>query len=427
VDQWTTEAVPKSQQCFANDAFAEAHQLRLQYVGEVLPIRAVTKGLDAILNSSSCDGVQILLHIVAAIDASMLAIVHHAHASARQLLQLSDVALSSVIFHHRASFETKLTEVIAKHAHLSQLSAAHQTCSDSIADLVVSANVLLPFLRAASNAIHFDTMKLQESVQIVLFKLCSVAITAQRLVAESQMSTKTDFPSLGDCYERGSRVCSEIRRSAIHISQACNSPRNCGPLQTALCNSESVHKLLSQLSHNEAAPTVCAQYALHLQLCSSVLRGQLEGCSAMHSQAVALLRLSWDLEALLMHGRCMLVKKLSLMSEPLLRQMFAASADMLDGDCELHGTVGGDSLTSTTWAPLLRKCSGYNKLLQNMRHGFKEGSGNLPGSRPSSSDALKKRSILLLYCVENRESRESSGARPVIDITDIKFPSPRRL
>ena len=35
------------------DALTDAHQLRLQHVGEVLPIRAVAKGLQAIINCSS--------------------------------------------------------------------------------------------------------------------------------------------------------------------------------------------------------------------------------------------------------------------------------------------------------------------------------------------------------------------------------------
>ncbi len=421
VNQWTTEALPKMQHFHANDAFAEAHQLRLQHVGEVLPIRAVTKGLNAVLNSSSCVGVQVLLHVVAAIDASLLALMHHAHACARQLLQLSDVTLSSVCFQYYSTFQATLTSVIAKHSDDSLLSNFIQARSHSTVDLIVLTNKLLPFLRAASNAIHFDSLKLQERIQIVFFKLCSAAITAQRLVVESQLSSKADFSCLHDCFVRGSRVCSEIRQSAIRISQACNWARDCSLLQTAIRNSEFVHKSLAQVSQGEASQSICAQYAQQLHLCSSVLLGQLEGCAALHLQAVALLRLAWDIEALLSHGQCLLMKKLARISEPLLKQMFAASADMIDSDCELHGITLGDSAPSA-WPPLLRKCSGYSKLLQIMRLGQRD----LPQAKPGSADS-RNVSLLLLYCVENRELKEQLGVRPTIDITDIKFPSPRRM
>jgi hypothetical protein len=73
--------------------------------------------------------------------------------------------------------------------------------------------------------------------------------------------------------------------------------------------------------------------------------------------------------------------------------------------------------------PLLRKCSGYKDLLLSMRSCHKY---VVPQVTSSSVSPARKRQLLLLYCVENRESRELDGLRPVIDITDIKFPSPRR-
>ena len=75
VDQWTSEALPVKLQRGSNDALAAAHQLRLQHVGEVLPVRAVVIGLEAVLNCSSCSDIQVLLHAVPAIDASMLALM----------------------------------------------------------------------------------------------------------------------------------------------------------------------------------------------------------------------------------------------------------------------------------------------------------------------------------------------------------------
>jgi hypothetical protein len=149
----------------------------------------------------------------------------------------------------------------------------------------------------------------------------------------------------------------------------------------------------------------------------------MEGCTALHSQAISILRLAWDLEALLMYGHCMLLKNISCVNGASLKRMFASTADMIDGDCELHSSVVADFTSSATWAPLLRKCSGYTTLLRNMRRGHQHVTQPKAGSAPSA----KGRSPLLLYCVESREWRERPAARAAIDITDIKFPSPRRL
>jgi hypothetical protein len=120
----------------------------------------------------------------------------------------------------------------------------------------------------------------------------------------------------------------------------------------------------------------------------------------------------------------MLMKKSSPVSEQVLRQMCAAAADMLDSDCALHGVdLGGDSLSSF-WPPLLRKCSGYSSVLHIMRNGHKD---VLQRVSPGNIDNSKRKPPLLLYCVENRETRMQPGSRPLIDITDIKFPSPRRM
>jgi hypothetical protein len=54
------------------------------------------------------------------------------------------------------------------------------------------------------------------------------------------------------------------------------------------------------------------------------------------------------------------------------------------------------------------------------------GQRDLPQAKPGSADS-RNVSLLLLYCVENRELKEQLGVRPTIDITDIKFPSPRRM
>jgi hypothetical protein len=118
-----------------------------------------------------------------------------------------------------------------------------------------------------------------------------------------------------------------------------------------------VSELLSRTVASDAATASSSQYSLQLRACSSVVRGQLEGCAALHSQAVAMLRLAWDIEALLMHGQCLLMKKHSSFSEARLRQMAAAAADMLGGDCELPSSVFNGCLPSS-WPPLLRKCSG---------------------------------------------------------------------
>jgi hypothetical protein len=381
------------------------------------------KGLHAVLNTESCRGIQIPLHALAAIDASMLALLQHDHQYARQLLKLTDVALSSLSFHYRFSSETKLSNVIAKNSHHSEFSASFRTRSFSVADLLISANVLLPFLRATSNAVHFDSVGLQQGIQILVFKLCSVAITAQRLIAESQLSSKMDCPSLQDCFDRGKRVCSEIKQSVVCISEACDFARTCCLLQIALDNSQYVHDSLIQGSESDNSTTSAAKYAIQLRLCSSVLRGQLEGCAALQSQAVAILRLSWDIDALLMYGRCLLMKKMSNISESSLKQMAFSSAEMLDSDCELHGAVLGDSFPSLC-PPLLRRCTGFKDLLISIRSCHRH---VVPSAKSSSVGPAKKRQLLLLYCVENRESRELLGSRPVIDITDIKFPSPRRM
>jgi hypothetical protein len=423
LNQWTTEALPCSDHVASLDALTDAHQLRLQHVGEVLPIRAVAKGLQAIINCSSYGGIQLLLHTVAAIDASLLMLLHSAHGHARQLLQLSDVALHSVGALLRSSSDPKLAlaVLIEKHTHDPEISTSFKTRSDFLIDAIVSANALLPFLRTASNAIHCDITKLQENNQIAVFKLCSVAITAQRLIVESQIASSIDCPALHDCFDRGSAVCSEIRQSAIRVIQACNSAKHCDLLQLALGNSDLVGDLLSQDPENAARSS--SQYAAQLRLCSSIVRGQLEGCTALHSQAAATLRLAWDIEALLTHGHLMLMKKLSHASEQTLRQACAASADMLESDCELHGVDLGESSPSS-WPPLLRKCSGYGTVLHIIRNGHKD----LPHrSSSSETDASKHRHLSLLYCVENRESRVQPGSRPLIDITDIRFPSPRRL
>jgi hypothetical protein len=248
-----------------------------------------------------------------------------------------------------------------------------------------------------------------------------VAITAQRLIVESQIASSIDCPALHDCFDRGSAVCSEIRQSAIRVIQACNSAKHCDLLQLALGNSDLVGDLLSQDPENAARSS--SQYAAQLRLCSSIVRGQLEGCTALHSQAAATLRLAWDIEALLTHGHLMLMKKLSHASEQTLRQACAASADMLESDCELHGVDLGESSPSS-WPPLLRKCSGYGTVLHIIRNGHKDLSHR---SSSSATDASKHRHLSLLYCVENRESRVQPGSRPLIDITDIRFPSPRRL
>ena len=421
VDQWTSEAIPVKLQRGSNNALAAAHQLRLQHVGEVLPVQAVVIGLEAVLNCSSCSDIQVLLHAVAAIDASMLALMQHAHSSARQLLQLSDLTLSAISLHHQPSFEPQLSVVVEKHSYNTEITQTHR--SKSLVDLIVSAHVLLPFLRAASNAIHCDVTKLQVIIQIAFVKLCSAAMTAQRLIAEAPLSAKSDFPALQDCFDRGCKTCSNLRQSAIRIIQACNSARACDVLQVALCNADFLSEALSQANESEAATTSSNQYSLQLRACSSVVHGQLEGSAALHSQAVAMLRLAWDIEALLMHGHCLLMKKHSNFNDALLRQIAAASADMLNGDCELPSSVVSGSLPST-WPPLLRKCSGYNSVLQSMRKGHKDVP---PPAKSSAVDHAKKRSLLLLYCVENRDTREQSGPRSVIDITDIKFPSPRRL
>lgn len=406
VNQWTTEALPAQQQISKFGALTEAHQLRLQYVGEVLPLQAVVKGLHAVLTTESCPGIQIPLHALAAIDASMLALLQHDHQYARELLQLTDVALSSLTFHHRFSSETKLSNVIAKNSHDSEFSASFRTRSFSVADLLISANVLLPFLRATSNALHFDSISLQQGIQILVFKLCSVAITAQRLIAESQLSSKMDCPSLQDCFDRGKRICSEIMQSVVCISQACDFTKTCSLLQIALDNSEHVHDSLIQGSESDNATTSGAKYAIQLRLCSSVLRGQLEGCAALQSQAVAILRLSWDIDALLMYGRCLLMKKMSNISGSSLKQMAIASAEMLDSDCELHGAVLGNSLPSLC-PPLLRRCTGFKDLLLSMRSCHRHVA---PSVKSSSVVPAKKGSSC--FCIASKiANRESCLAR----------------
>jgi hypothetical protein len=195
-------------------------------------------------------------------------------------------------------------------------------------------------------------------------------------------------------------------------------------IQAALERSEHVCKSFAQVSQVEAAPASCHQYSRQLQVCSSVVLGQMEGCTALHSQAISILRLAWDLEALLMYGHCMLLKNISCVNGASLKRMFASTADMIDGDCELHSSVVADFTSSATWAPLLRKCSGYTTLLRNMRRGHHHVT---QPAKAGSAPSAKGRSPLLLYCIESREWRERPAARAVIDITDIKFPSPRRL
>lgn len=420
---WMTEVLPVIHTTGSLEALIEAHQLRLQHVGEVLPIRAVTKGLFAVLNCSGSGDIQLLLHLVAAIDASLLALMHSAHCSARQLLQLSDVVLYSISDFHQLSFNLTLATVIAEYSHVQEISTLPENRNNSLVDVIVSANVLMLFLRAASNAIHIDSGLLQVNVQISVFKLCSVAITAQRLMAESQISSSSDFPVLQDCFDRGSKLCSEIRQGAIRIIQACNSTKNHELLTMALSHSDTLCDILFPAPDNENASSSWNQYALQLRLCSGIVRGQLEGCVALHSQAVAVLRLAWDIESLLMYGRLMLMKKSTLVNEQGLRQTCAAAADMLDSDCALHGVDLGDSMT-LSWPPLLRKCSGYSSVLHIMRNGHKDASHHVSSA---NTDSAKRKPPLLLYCVENRESRMQPGSRPVIDITDIKFPSPRRM
>ena len=171
VDQWTSEALPAVLQRGSNDALAAAHQLRLQHVVEVLPVRAAVIGLEAVLNCSSCSNGQVLLHAVAAVDASMLLLRQNAHGCARQLLQLSDVTLSAICLYHHPWIKPQLASVIKQHCYNIDVTQPHHRSSKSPVDLIVSAHSLLPFLRASSNAIHGDVVKLQGNVQISFVKL----------------------------------------------------------------------------------------------------------------------------------------------------------------------------------------------------------------------------------------------------------------
>jgi len=63
-------------------------------------------------------------------------------------------------------------------------------------------------------------------------------------------------------------------------------------------------------------------------------------------------------------------------------------------------------------------------VLHIMRKSYKD---FLPAKSSVGSAKKNGGGLLLLYCVEHRDAREQSGTRSVIDITDIKLPSPCRL
>jgi hypothetical protein len=421
VHRWMSEALPAQQLPGPRDALTEAHQLRLQHVGEVLPARAVEKGLHAVLNCSSLEGVNLLLHAVTAIDASMLLLARSAHCCARRLLQLSDVTLSAISFHRTSDFVSQFAGVSAGHRHhCHEISVSIKNCSNAPVPHYVAGNLLLSYLRNASNALHSDAIRLQDCVQIAAFMLCSVAVTAQRLIAEAHTSSKSDFLCLQDCYDRGKKVCADIKRRCMIVLQACASMRSCTILQTALEHAAYLSEALSlgRLSDGNVISASADQCSLQLQLCSSVVQGQLEGCSALQSQAAAIFRLAWEAAALLAYGHSVLISNVGCSVHSSMRQMSLACAQMLNSDCELHAHVLGSSFP--TLQPLLRKCSGYDSLLRIMRSFSKE--------LPIANRTLKWGSsqLLILFCMENRECKHPS-ARPIIDITDIKFPSPRRM